>query len=626
DPRDHLVGVTGVIPGRTAQLGILRSDLHKVEILTIAFIVLIVALNYRSVVAPIVTMATAGLALSIIVRVAGWAGQEFQFDVPQEIEPVIVALLLGIVTDYSIFFLSGMRERLVAGDDRLEAARHSTAEFAPIVLVAGLTVAAGSLAVLVARVGPFRTFGPGLARTILLGLVVAVTFVPACLAVLGSIAFWPRKPKPGSAAGEGEVRRSRLVNLITSRRGGLVAVLVTGGALLVAAAPVRDLNLGFGVTQSLPDSVEAKRAANAAGEGFFPGILSPTVLLVEAPGVAERRAELANLQRLLRDRSGFAAVGGPANLPSPVSLGVALSTSGDAARYVIVFDTDPLGATAIDRLHELRGELPDLLARSGLAGVRAEFAGDTALAESTVTQTEEDLGRIVLVATGMGFILLMLFLRALVAPVLLMVANLLAVGASLGLTAFVFQNLAGQGGITFYVPFAAAVLLIALGADYSIFGVGYIWAEARRRPLVEAIRIAVPRSTAAITAAGLALALSFASLAIVPLRPFREFAFAMALGILIDVFVVRSILVPSIIAVVGPLSGWPGRALRGGRPPLAVPAPAVRLARDSDAPVPAVSAAGEPQRGGLQGALVVAAVAGYALWRRRAGHRRGASS
>lgn len=614
EPRDHLVGETGIIPGRIAQLVILRDTLETVEIATVLLIFLVVALNFRALGAPFVTMATAALALSVIVRVAGWAGEEFGFDVPREIEPVIVALLLGIVTDYSIFFLSGMRERLGAGDDRLVAARRSTAEFAPIVLVAGLTVAAGTLALLVARVGAFRTFGPGMALTILISLVVAVTFVPACLAIFGRRVFWPRPPARPATAVLPDRRRRSLVEVITRRGGALAAVLVAGGGLLVAAAPARDLNLGFAVIKSLPESYEAKRAADAATAGFFPGILSPTVLLVEGAGVAEARDELARLQGVLARRAGVAVVAGPANQPSPVSLGAVLSTSGDAARYVLMFRTDPLGADAIDELHELRREMPALLAAAGIPDARTSFAGDTALAEATVTQTEADLGRIVLVATGLGFVLLVLFLRALVAPLYLMAANVLAVTASLGLTTFVFQDIVGQSGITFYVPFAAAVLLVALGADYSIFGVGYIWAEARRRPLTEAIRVAVPRSTRAISAAGITLALSFAVLAIVPLRPFREFAFAMSVGILIDVFVVRSLLVPSLVSLFGTASGWPGRALRPPRS--AVPAePELAVA-----PPPGAGGAGRwrvPPRLRLLPWVVVGAAAVYAMLRRR---------
>ncbi len=629
EPQDDLAGVTGVVPGRTAQLVILRRTLEKVEIATVVLILLVVALNYRAVGAPLVTMATAGVAVAVVVRLAGLIGSELGVDVPGEIEPVMVALLLGIVTDYSIFFLSGMRERLAAGEDRLKAATASTAEFSPIVVVAGLTVAAGSLALLVARVGLFRTFGPGMAITILISLIVAVTFVPACLAIFGRWVFWPRMgagttPTPADST----TRRSRVIDAITRRRNALRVVVFGGAALLLAALPAKNIDLGFGVLNSLPPDLEARRAAEAAGEGFAPGILSPSVLLVEAPDVESRRASLTRLQALLEAQQGVAFVAGPANQPSAISIGAVISTGGDAARYVIVFDADALGATTIDNLHDLRERMPALLAEAGIPDVRTSFAGDTALAESIVTQTESDLGRIVLVATGFGFVLLVLFLRAVVAPLYLMAANVLAVAAALGVTTFVFQTIAGHAGITFYVPFAAAVLLVALGADYSIFGVGYIWAEARHRPLVEAIRVAVPRSTRAINAAGITLALSFAMLAFVPLRPFREFAVAMAAGIVFDVFVVRSLLVPSLVSMVGTASGWPGRVLRdvddrSTAPEDDVPArPALTedeaSGEDARGRLPVAERSGPRPRKVASTAWVVAAtVAGYLLDRKR---------
>ncbi|MFP5316674.1 MAG: MMPL family transporter [Acidimicrobiia bacterium] len=565
---DQVVSVTGVIPARVAQLVILRNTLKTVEIVTVVVIFLIVGLTFRAVVAPLVTMATAGLSLGIILRLAGWIGNELGFDVPKEIEPVMVALLLGIVTDYSIFYLWGVKDRLTAGESRFDAARRSTAEFTPIVLVAGLTVAAGSLALLTARVGLFRTFGPGMATTILVSLAVAITFVPACLAILGKAVFWPRQVHRATPPAAPKPRRTRFLDTITRRRGAAAVVVVGVAAIAVAAAPARDLDLGFGVVNSLPESYEARRGAQHAAEGFLPGILSPTVLLLEGPDLADRRPQLARLQELLDERPALAVVAGPATLPSPVTVGAVLSTSGDAARYVLVYNSDPLGAQAISDLDELREQMPSMLAAAGLADAVASFAGDTALAEVTVSQTEADLGRVVLVATGFGLVLLVLFLRAVVAPVLLMVANVSAVAATLGLATVVFQTTADHSGLTFYVPFAAAVLLIALGADYSIFGVGYIWAEARDRPLIDAIRVAVPRSTRAISAAGVTLAVSFAILAVVPLRPFREFAFIMAVGIMIDVFVVRSLLVPSMISLLGTASGWPGGALRRPRVPL----------------------------------------------------------
>lgn len=299
----------------------------------------------------------------------------------------------------------------------------------------------------------------------------------------------------------------------------MLVALVGAGILLVAATPVRDLDLGFAVIDSLPADFDARRAAEAAGEGFAPGILSPTVLLIEGTDVGDRRPSLDRLQALLQRQPGVAFVAGPANRPARISIGAVVSTAGDAARYVIVFDASPLSAATIGNLDRLGDAMPALLVEAGIPDVRTSFAGDTALAESTVIQTKAGLGRVVLVATAFGFVLLVLFLRAIVAPLYLMAVNVLAVTAALGVTTFMFQSMAGTSGLTFYVPFAAAVLLVALGADYSIFGVGYIWAEARHRSLLGAIRVAVPRSTRAISAAGITLALSFAMLAFRAVAP-----------------------------------------------------------------------------------------------------------
>jgi RND superfamily putative drug exporter len=134
--------------------------------------------------------------------------------------------------------------------------------------------------------------------------------------------------------------------------------------------------------------------------------------------------------------------------------------------------------------------------------------------------------------------------------------------ASLGLTTLLFQTVLGNQDLTYYVPFAAAVLLVALGSDYNVFVAGRIWEEARRYRLREAIAVAMPAAARAVTAAGLALAASFALLAIVPLRSFREFAFVMAAGVLIDTFVVRSMLVPALTALFGELAWWPGRRVQ----------------------------------------------------------------
>jgi RND superfamily putative drug exporter len=111
------------------------------------------------------------------------------------------------------------------------------------------------------------------------------------------------------------------------------------------------------------------------------------------------------------------------------------------------------------------------------------------------------------------------------------------------------ESVLGHDDVTYYVPFAAAVLLLSLGSDYNVFVVGRIWQSARERPLREAIAETAPRTSATVTTAGITLAGSFALLALIPLRAMRELALAMALGILLDTFVVRSVLVPSLLAL-----------------------------------------------------------------------------
>ena len=161
----------------------------------------------------------------------------------------------------------------------------------------------------------------------------------------------------------------------------------------------------------------------------------------------------------------------------------------------------------------------------------------------------------------MNFFALAIFLRALIAPLYLVAVSVLGLAASLGLTTYLFQTVLGYDDLTYYVPFGAAVLLLALGSDYNVFVAGRIWEEARWMRLREAIAVATPAAAKAVTVAGLALAASFALLAVVPLRSFREFAFVMTAGVLLDTFVVRSLLVPALTSLFGEVAWWPGRRL-----------------------------------------------------------------
>lgn len=572
-PEGGFVGATGTIPLQAAQGRIVVESLPTVELATLAAIALIVGLNFRSAVAPMITLITAAVGYVLADRAIGLVAEITGVSAPTQLEPVVVALLLGISTDYSIFFLSGVQRRLREGRDGRDAVREGVAEYLPIVMVAGLTVAAGVATLLVAESALFQAFGPGLAITVLVGLAVSTTVVPALMAILGRWTFWPSAhpstapvdpddpPGPAPSQSAGKVVPSRFLRSV-GRRPVAAAVTAAVLALLVAASlPLADLRAAVSPIDALPADDLVRVAAEGAATGFAPGIIAPTAVVVAEPGITGRTAEIAELERLIEEQPPVAGVLGPGDQPVPLELGLFSAPGGGAVRYLLTLDSDPLGAEAIEGLRELREQMPALLAAAGLPGAEVSYAGDTALGLSLVDTAADDLGRVAVAVVLVDLLLLIWFLRALVAPLYLLATSVLAVGASLGVTTWFFQDVLGRDGLTFYVPFAAAVLLVSLGSDYNIFSVGYIWEEARRRPLPEAVAVAVPRSTRAINAAGITLAASFALVALIPVAPFEELAFAVAVGVLIDAFVIRSLLVPALVSLVGRASGWPGRRI-----------------------------------------------------------------
>jgi RND superfamily putative drug exporter len=605
DPQlDAPIGVTGSLPGRLAQAREILRHLNAVELLTVIVIALLVGAHFRAFGAPLVTLAAAAISYLLSIRLLAWALTRLGGGIPEELEPLMVVLLLGIVTDYSIFFLERARRRLLNGASGPEAARHATSETWSIVATAGVAVAAGALALLAAEAGTYRALGPGLALSVGVGLAVSVTLVPALIGVFGSSLFWP-----SLRASDGHRRwvplgsvRERVTHAATNR--WLAAPIAVAGVavLAVLAWSARSTELGFSLVGALPNDSGVKRAALAAGRGFAPGVVSPAMITVESEkGLNLDPEVLTRLQELVEQEPGIAGVVGPREVTALSALletaaagievsgpahelrddpaGEVMTTfvtpDGTAARMLVILEREPLGAPAIDAVERLDERLPSILSEAGLVGANAALAGDTAISRDTIDQTLRDLRRVGLVVVVLMLLLLIVFLRAAIAPFYLVAVSLLAFFASLGITAYVFREAFGIVTMSFFVPFASAVLLISLGSDYNIFLVGRIWEEARRRPLREAIAVAAPDASRAISVAGITLAASFSVLAIIPVTPMRQFAAVMGIGILLDTFFVRAVVVPALIATVGSASAWPGRFRRpdGGEPTVEPRAP-----------------------------------------------------
>ncbi|HEY0389120.1 MAG TPA: MMPL family transporter [Gaiellales bacterium] len=556
-PGDAPVGLTGVTPARMEQGALILDRLDLIEVLTVAVVAAIVILVFRSPGAAVITMGSMGVAFPITLYALTELSDRVGGTLPQEIEPLLIALLLGVVTDYSVFFLSDFRDRFRAGSPPRDCAFAAAAEVAPIVFTGGLILSVSLIALRASSLGFFRDLGPALAATVAIAMLVSVLFVPAAIAMLGRFAVWP------SARPDPQQRRNRLgarvAHIAAGRPVAALIGVLTAAVLTVAALELRTMHLGVDVITGLPASSESQVAARAAAKGFAPGVLAPAEVIVQSRSGALPAEGLASLERSLRSQQGIAGVAGPAEQPPGAPVQPFLTPDRRAARYVLVSDRDPLGPGAVSDLEHLEDAMPGLIRQAGMGGAEVQVAGQTALAKAAIDAVTRDAITIAVAVLLVNLLLMIVFMRALVAPVALLVVNALSVTATMGAAVWVFQHQLGYPDLTYYVPFAGAVLLVSLSSDYNVLIAGRIWREAERRPMREAIAIAIPQASRAIRAAGLSLAASFALVALIPIRPFRELAGVMALGILLETFLVRSLLAPAVIAVLGRFAGWPGR-------------------------------------------------------------------
>jgi RND superfamily putative drug exporter len=487
-------------------------------------------------------------------RVLGWVAERFGITIPQEADPVIVGLIFGVLTDYLVFFVSGYRQRLQEGIDSHPAVLAVTSELLPVIFTAALMIAGATLTLLISGMSFLAAFGPAMAVAVVVAAAVAMTLVPAALAIFGRAMLWPRQPKVQSPKqAEGSASRSGLRGVLIGAavRFPVATTILCLLALGAAASGLGKLALGNPIIRGLPETTSARKGYELAATGLGPGVLGPTMLVVEDKGIVDRSGELAALESSLAEQDGVAGVIGPGTQRLPGSSGVLLAPNGNAARYVLVLDGDPDGAQASAALSSVEERLPLLRERSGLGEVSSGITGDTTIATELTEDTWSAFERVAPAAVAVLLLLLWVLLRSRTAPLYLVGVSLLVVAAALGLTVYVFQDLLGYGQLAFFVPVASAILLLALGADYNVFLINRIWREADQAELKPAIRTASSEAGRAITVAGIILALSFAAVALIPIQSFREIAFALCVGLLLDTLIARTLLIPALVSLFG---------------------------------------------------------------------------
>ncbi|MDC5698709.1 MMPL family transporter [Intrasporangium calvum] len=496
-------------------------------LVTLAAVVLLLLLTYRSPVlwlVPLTVVAVADQVAGVLTAQAG-AIWDLKFDAG-----IISVLVFGAGTNYALLLISRYREELRVEPDHRVALRRAWSATAGAIVASNVTVVLSLLALLLAALP--STSGLGVASAI--GLLVALAFglvvLPAALAVVGRGVFWPFVPRPGAAPARpslwGSVAGSAM-------RRPLLTSLVVLGILGGLASSLVGTRIGLAPTEKFRVAAESQVGAERLGAHFPSGESAPMVVVAD-------EARIETVAKAARGVGGVVAV-----RPAGAAAGL--------ARLTVTAEAAPGTPAADDTVRGLRAAV------HAVAGADAKVGGEAAELLDARELADRDLRVVVPVILGVVLLVLVALLGAVVGPLVLLVINALSALAAIGLGSWVGGALLGFAGLDVNVPLLAFMFLVALGVDYTIFLVHRAKEEAAAAGTVQGMRRAVGATGAVITSAGVVLAAVFAALGVLPLMVLAQLGLVVGLGVLLDTFVVRTLLVPAVFTLLGDRLWWPRR-------------------------------------------------------------------
>lgn len=561
----YVTGPAGLTGDLVDAFGGIDGLLLAVALVAVLIILLFV---YRSFLLPIMVITTSMFALTSALLTVWLLARSGVFLLNGQTQGILFILVIGAATDYSLLYVSRYREELIRHQDVWVATRAAWKSSVEPILAAGGTVIAGLMTLLLSDLKSNSVLGPVASIGIVFAMLAALTLLPSLLGLLGRKAFWPRRPlfDPKSATGErisfqgvwGRTvrfveRHARPVWIVTT----LVLIIGAVGATAFKAegVPQSDLVLS---------SSQARDGQAALGEHFPGGSGSPTTIVA-----AEDDLPLVAAQLLANDGvdsvtvasadspSGQATLGPDGQLlAGPPGTTPPAPTVIDGNLLLRVTLTSPADSrAAIKTVEEIRADL-DTVAPSALVG------GTTATSIDTNASSIHDRNMIIPIVLFVILMILMLLLRSVLAPVLLMLTTILSFGTAMGVAAFVFNRVLKFPGADPAVPLYAFVFLVALGIDYNIFLMTRVREESKKHGTHEGVVRGLAVTGTVITSAGLVLAATFAALAVIPILFLVQLAFIVSFGVLLDTFVVRTLLVPALSLDIGKKIWWPSALSR----------------------------------------------------------------
>ena len=583
---DNLAINVGGPGGLISDLVAVFATIDVFLLLASAVLVLVLlVIIYRSPVIPFIPL----IAVSFVYFVAGAVGalmlKQFGFNVNGQATGIMTIILFGSGTDYCLFISSRYREELLNYKDKHEAMNITINAVGPAVLSSGSTILVASAILLLANLGSSAALGPILAIALFIMMIAAITFVPAVLLILGRFSFWPIIPRFQA----NPVTKKRVYGVIAAwvLERPMKVISVSIAVLAILSSGILLYNPNYDSLASLPADTESVKGFQMLRNGFPAGEISPSYAYLvtdddfnqEGINTIDKIAmdiynhpNVADVSTVSRpfginglfDKNDvnavfFTDIDNQNNLFLKNSAARFISKDSKVFRFDIVFDDNPFSSVSLTSINELRVISKKSLDELNLNPAYMTYGGETAEATDTRTAINRDnLIVLPLVLLSIAIILAIL-LRSLVAPLYLCLTILVTFAGTLGISLIFFEYVFGHSGISPGTLFYVFVFLNALGVDYNIYVMSRIREEAKKKPLDLAVKDAVSVTGGVITSAGLILAGTFAVFMTLPLIDLFQLGFAVSIGVIMDTFVTRTIIVPAIVSKLGDTNWWPSK-------------------------------------------------------------------
>ena len=518
-------------------------------LVALAAVLVILIVVYRAVLLPFLVIFTAVAALCAAILATYWMAKAGVIVLNGQSQGILSILVIGAATDYSLLLVARQREELQRTESVADALRASWKASFGAITASAATVAIALLCLLVSDLNSNQSLGPIAATGIFFAWVSALTLLPALLYLCGRAAFWPVTPKLSTAESSHKIWHKVASLVEGSPRKVWAGTLIV---LFAGAAWLPTLN-ATGVSNSdiLLSDTDAKAGQEIlnqhfdAGAGSPASIIAPQELQDDVLNILDKHPEVS--QSTLTSESGA-----PANIP-PMNLEPNVVDGRVYIQATLNQEADSLEAQ--DTVAQLREEFQEL---NGEILVGGESA--TSL-DSNLT-AERDLRVIVPLVLAVVLVVLMILLRAFVLPMLLLLSTVISFASAMGVSALVFNHIFNFSGADPTVPLYGFIFLVALGVDYTIFLMTRAKEETPQRGTEQAVLHSLTVTGGVITSAGVVLAATFAALSVIPLMFMVQLAFIVAFGVLLDTFIVRTLLIPGLVTDIGRKVWWPSHQSR----------------------------------------------------------------